>query len=254
MSGEPIDLLLSRLKGAKQNGSPHSWTALCPAHDDRHPSLSITNTDDGTVLLKCHADSRCTTEAIVDALGLEMRNLFPNKNGSGSGPGNGKSKVSGKSKLYRTDNEAIKALEAQHGRRSKLWTYFDADGQPVGLIVRWDTHERKIIRPVSRLGDGWHQCGMPPPRPLYGLPNLLAPSSWACVDEFCVGEGEKCAQALGRLGFLATTSAHGAKSAAKTDWSPLAGRDVAIFPDNDDAGRKYAEDVATILTHLSPPA
>ena len=39
-----------------------------------------------------------------------------------------------------------------------------------------------------------------------------------------------------------------------TDWSTLAGRDVAIFPDNDADGRKYARTVAGILQALEPPA
>ena len=67
-------------------------------------------------------------------------------------------------------------------------------------------------------------------------------------------EGEKAADAAGTLGLLATTSPHGASSAAKADWRALAGRDVAILPDNDDAGRRYAEDVAAILLGLEPPA
>jgi hypothetical protein len=63
-----------------------------------------------------------------------------------------------------------------------------------------------------------------------------------------VTEGEKCADALAGLGLLATTSAHGSNVAHKTDWAPLAGRDVLMFPDNDEAGTGYARDVAAILT------
>ena len=57
-----------------------------------------------------------------------------------------------------------------------------------------------------------------------------------------------------RSRLLVTTSAHGAKSAHKTDWQPLAGREVVILPDNDAEGRVYAQTVAGILTRLSPPA
>ena len=56
------------------------------------------------------------------------------------------------------------------------------------------------------------------------------------------------------IGVLATTSAHGAQSASKTDWTPLAGRHVHIHPDANDAGEAYAADSAAILTSLSPPA
>ena len=50
------------------------------------------------------------------------------------------------------------------------------------------------------------------------------------------------------VGLVATTSAHGAKSAKGSDWSPLAGRDVVILPDHDDAGERYADDVARLAT------
>jgi len=64
--------LLSRLDKARQVG-PGRWIARCPAHDDRSPSLSILDAGN-KVLLKCHAG--CSTEAVVSALGLEMRDLF----------------------------------------------------------------------------------------------------------------------------------------------------------------------------------
>ncbi len=64
---------LSRLDGVRETST--GWQAKCPAHDDKTPSLSIAEGDDGRVLLKCHAG--CTSEAIVQALGLDLRDLFP---------------------------------------------------------------------------------------------------------------------------------------------------------------------------------
>jgi hypothetical protein len=70
----PIDLLLDRLTGVKQT-RPDRWQARCPAHDDRSPSLAMTETPDGTILIKCWAG--CSAEAIVGAVGLELKDLFP---------------------------------------------------------------------------------------------------------------------------------------------------------------------------------
>lgn len=67
-----LDGLLARLSGVRQSG-PDRWIARCPAHDDRDPSLSIRDAGD-RVLLKCHAG--CPAEAVVSALGLELRDLF----------------------------------------------------------------------------------------------------------------------------------------------------------------------------------
>jgi DNA primase len=79
---------------------------------------------------------------------------------------------------------------------------------------------------------------MPEPRPLYRLPDL------ASARLVVVTEGEKTADAARSIGFTATTSAGGSQAAMKTDWQPLAGKEVWIFPDNDRPGRKYADTVA----------
>jgi hypothetical protein len=151
-------------------------------------------------------------------------------------------------KTYETANAAIAALERKHGKRSAIWIYHDSDGSPVGVIVRWDKVGGKEIRPVSLAPDGWIIGGMPEPRPLYRLADL------ASANRVCICEGEKAADVAHKIGLTVTTSAHGSQSADKTDWSPLAGKECAILPDNDEAGRKYADAVAAILAKLTPPA
>lgn len=73
-TNNPIELLLDRLDVVRQV-RPDRWTARCPAHDDRSPSLAVTEGDDGKVLIKCWAG--CSPDAIVSSLGLELRDLFP---------------------------------------------------------------------------------------------------------------------------------------------------------------------------------
>ncbi len=70
----PIDKVLHRLDRVKRTG-PGKWIALCPAHDDRRPSLSIREADDGKVLLKCWTG--CGASEIVNALDLSLADLFP---------------------------------------------------------------------------------------------------------------------------------------------------------------------------------
>jgi hypothetical protein len=55
--------------------SGRGWISRCPAHADRSPSLSISEGDDGRVLLRCF--SGCTVDEITAALGLSLRDLFP---------------------------------------------------------------------------------------------------------------------------------------------------------------------------------
>src|SRR5262245_58479342 len=66
--------VLKRFPDAKPSGN--GWVARCPAHDDRHASLSIGVGAEGRWLVKCHA--RCSLDAILAATGLTMRDLFAN--------------------------------------------------------------------------------------------------------------------------------------------------------------------------------
>ncbi|BFN26557.1 DNA primase [Pseudomonas sp. SCT] len=79
----PIDQVLSRLDKVKANGAS-KWKACCPAHDDRDPSLSIREADDGKVLLHCWCG--CSARDVAAAIGLELRDLFPGKYQQRRGP------------------------------------------------------------------------------------------------------------------------------------------------------------------------
>jgi hypothetical protein len=237
----PVETLLAKLPGAKKAGN--SWSACCPAHEDRKASLSVSEGRDGRALVICHVG--CTIEAIVSAVGLTVRDLMPEPNGPAP-IRNGMSKAA--ALAFPTPEAAIAALERCHGPRSALWSYHDVHGDPAGLVVRWDQPgSGKDIRPLARHADGWRIGAMPEPRPLYGLTEL--PSA----ERVVVVEGEKAADAARAIGFTATTSAGGAQAARKGDWRPLATKkEVWILPDNDAPGRKYADTVAGILTKLTP--
>ncbi|TWU28412.1 DUF3987 domain-containing protein [Bythopirellula polymerisocia] len=253
----PVERVLETLPDAKQGGK--GWSACCPAHEDRRASLSINEGEDGRALIKCHAG--CTVEEICDAMGLTVLDLMTTANNWPASDVyvNGNHNKSKKSaipltpkqadKTFATPQQAVAYLERQHGPRSALWTYQEAEGEPAGLVVRWDlTDGKKDIRPVSRQGDGWRIGGMSEPRPLYRLPDL------AVASRVYICEGEKAADAIRALGLVATTSPHGCESATKADWGPLAGKEIIILPDNDPPGYKYADSVAAQLATLTPPS
>lgn len=72
------DKLLALLDGVRQTGDGR-WLARCPAHGDKSPSLSVRELPDGRVLLHCFA--QCATAAVLDALNLDMSDLFPERRG-----------------------------------------------------------------------------------------------------------------------------------------------------------------------------
>lgn len=182
--------------------------ARCPAHKGDRDSLTVNLGDDGKLLTKCHSKG-CSHASILAALGL---------------------KRPGRRRLP----------ERAPDRR---WSYLDADGQEVGRIVRWDLPDgEKEVRPRRPDGRGGWEKREPARWPLYNLPDLLARPDAPVL----VVEGEKTADRAAKL--LSTvcvvTSAMGARSAGKTDWAPLTGRDCIIWPDADEAGHDYARAVA----------
>ena len=125
----PLENLLEKLPGARKAGN--GWSARCPAHDDRRASLSVSAGTDGKALLKCHAG--CKTSEVPSAVGLKPADLFSAK--AGPAPTrNGKPETTGR--VFATANEAVTALERQHGTRSALWTYHNVVGDPLGVVVR----------------------------------------------------------------------------------------------------------------------
>ena len=72
----PVGVLLGRLDGVRANGSGR-WIARCPAHTDKHPSLSVAEGADGRVLV--HDFGGCDLHAILAAVGMEAADLFPER-------------------------------------------------------------------------------------------------------------------------------------------------------------------------------
>ena len=122
------------------------------------------------------------------------------------------------------------------GPYSAKWDYCSAQGELIACVYRYDPPTGKEYRPWDVRARMWRA---PDPRPLYNLPAISASRSVVLV------EGEKCADALIGLGIAATTAMNGAKAPIdKTDWSPLKGKDVLIWPDRDPPGWEYAENAA----------
>ena len=112
------------------------------------------------------------------------------------------------------------------------WDYLNVDGQLIARVYRQDTSEGKEYRPWDAQR---RRYGMPTPRPLYRIPQIHESETVILV------EGEKCADALSALGYAATTAMAGASAPFdKTDWSPLKGKTIIVWPDHDAPGQKYA--------------
>lgn len=192
-------------------------SALCPAHEDSRASLSVSEGDDGKVLLKCFAG--CEVADIAEGLGLTMKDLFP--------------------------EEPKPPAKKARGKVAKAYSYTDEAGALLFEVVRMDPKDFRQRRPdPSRPGTYlWNLDGVR--RVLYRLPDVLA--AVRTGGRVYVVEGEKDAEALARLGLTATTNPGGAGKWLPGHSEALRGAHVVILPDTDDPGRKHGEAVAKAL-------
>lgn len=253
-----VAAVLGRFDNVVENGTG-KWRCLCPAHADRNPSLEISLAEDGKLLAKCWTG--CAFKAITDAVGLPQSAWFPPRDGYRPHHSNGKPKGR-PSQPYPSLQAAIGTLSRAISKKhpgsafAGSWEYRDATGNVRMVTARWNlpgesgdnAKPKKTFRPIRHDSDGWRTCDPPEPLPLYRLPILLAADRTAVIH---VAEGERKADALAALGLIATTSAHGSGGAAKSDWTPLAGHTVCLYPDADTPGEGYTADVADILSGLS---
>lgn len=203
--------------GAKRNGS--GWVARCPAHDDRNPSLSISEGDDGRTLLCCHAG--CPTDAVLAAANLRASDLF-------------------------TEDRPIE--QRQRRRNIAAYDYTDAEGNVLYQVVRTDPKGFWQRRPDGN--GGWVNGRGNVNRTLYRLPEVLA--AIAANHRVFIVEGEKDADAISREWELcaATCGPEGAgnwKHVAEVAREVLAGADVTVIADKDAAGYKHALEVVESL-------
>jgi putative DNA primase/helicase len=192
---------------ARRTGS--GWMARCPAHPDKIPSLSISESG-GRVLLHCYAN--CSTESIVTSLGLTMADLFSD---------GGKMKASVRPKIV------------------AVYNYTDESGTLLYQVLRYSPKNFRQRRPDGRGGWIWNLKGVR--RVLYRLPEVQN------ARTVVICEGEKDCEAARNLDVVATCNPGGAGKWQDEYSECLRGKRIAIIADADEPGRRHAQQVATSL-------
>ncbi len=156
---------------------------------------------------------------------------------------------------YETPEKAVYRLAVKQIKErfilQALHEYCDSENKPIYWRIRLKHLEKgeKWIRPMHRNEQGIFVLGNPnfiSGKPLYRLPEIIQNPN----EIIWITEGEWCTDHLVSLGLIATTSGS-AESSNKTDWTPLADRQVIIWRDNDDAGLRYAHNVTQQLQSLN---
>ena len=186
--------------------------ALCPAHDDKNPSLSVTEGDGGRVLVTCHAASGCSFEAIRDA-------LWPQD--AAPGP-----------RTAAPAEAARKPRVLPSGPHDIVYLYHYIDGSIAFASVRHEPQgkAKRFSQWTPAAGGLWLNRNPLKSLPLYRLPQIKD------ANKVVVVEGEKCVAAVLEAwpNMAVTTFAGGSGSWRKSDWTPLAGKNISIWADADD--------------------
>lgn len=215
----------------------------CPWHDDQTPSASILEDSDGSWRVYCHVCNR--RGDVYDVTGERPEMPAAPVSRPAQPPEQPKRRL-----------PSIEAIKAFWSTAEQFHEYTNAQGQPVLLVVRHRrANGKKGFDQWHPDGNGWENSAGPKPWPLYNQTGIRNSTVVLVV------EGEKCVDAVTGLGISATTSPCGATNAACADWSPLAGKTVYLWPDNDlpDAktgkrgGLEYMQSVRCLLERLQPP-
>jgi len=124
---------------------------------------------------------------------------------------------------------------------SKIYEYYNADGELGYQILRYEPKTFRQRRPDGK--GGWLNSV----KDVEPLPyNLMGIMQNPDAPIFIV-EGEKAADALIKIGFVATTNSGGAGNFKPELADYFVGRNVVILPDNDNAGWQHADKVQRTL-------
>ncbi len=213
MAFKNLGEFLALLKKVKSGGGGR-YQALCPAHDDKIPSLSVA-LDGQNILVKCQAG--CSTESIVKSLNLTLRDLF----------------------LAKEERKQNKP----RGEIDKVYQYTDATGKLIYEVVRFKPKSFRQRRPDGKGGYFWNLEGITPV--LYHLPEVIQ----AVKDQQLIWnvEGEKDVESLRFWGLVATTNSGGAGKWKNEFSEHFIGARVILIPDNDPPGIKHMKQVGASL-------
>lgn len=217
------ELVLPKLEGVRQSGG--SFSARCPAHDDRNPSLSISVGKDHPVVFKCQA--QCETEDILAAIGLTWTDICAPR-----------------------DERQQREEWTPHGPAVAVYDYVSEDGELLFQVLRTVGKQFPQRRPDPTRKSGWNWKLGDVRRVLYRLPRVIdavhdGTPIWIC-------EGEKDVHALEARGIVATCNPGGTGQGWRTEYGEaLRDAEVTIVADADAPGQKHARQVAAMLDGIA---
>lgn len=218
-----LDDLLDKLVDVRPAGN--GFVAVCPGHDDSEASLGVTEGDDGRILLRCHAG--CETRHIVTAMGLQLRDLFPERQNA------------------HPDPDAVYEYHAEDGSvLYQVLRFNQGDGKK-----RFQQRHHDPENPDAK-SDGWVWNMEGVRKVLYHLPEVIEGVENGRM--IYLVEGEKDVDRIRtETNRVATTALGGAGK-----WRPeytefFRGARVTVIQDKDEPGKRFASKIVEALTGVA---
>ena len=193
------------LTRAKPIGTEGSFSGLCPSHDDKSPSLSIT-LENERILLYCHTG--CTIDNICLSLGIEQTDLFAHGDEKQINRVPASQKAESDQKRMKANlnsEDKVVFFSIKHKKKvteSVRYSYFNADGKTAYYVIRSDPKDFRPMTPDGYLGlEGLERLP-------YRLPELLRGVKDS--KQILLLEGEKDVDSAMAMGLIATTFVGGA--------------------------------------------
>ncbi|MDA8103910.1 MAG: AAA family ATPase [Nitrospiraceae bacterium] len=204
----------SALPSLKVNGS-ETGQALCPWHEDTNPSLSI---DLKTGVFKCFG---CSKKGSIFDFYMERHS------------------VDYKTAFNALAQEAGLSIQESPRKIVKTYDYTNEAGVLLFQVVRYEPKTFRQRRPDGK--NGWIYNLQGVKLVPYNLPGISKAKSVIIV------EGEKDVETLRGMGLVGSCNAQGAGKWRQEYSGYFQGKKIAILPDNDEAGRTHAIQVAQHL-------
>ena len=216
------------MAGAKFKGT----SCTCPFHKDKNPSAGIYQASTQNWRFKCQVCDYNFDNIGVKAklTGKTPEEILAEENGG---------------KTVKTFSESqIRSMFSPERGFKYLHEYKNEKGNITHMVaIKYNQNGSKDVKQISSYGFSF-RLGNSGQRPLFNL------DEFKNNDRVILVEGEKCCKALNYIGFFASTCMGGASSVSKCDLSPLKGKEVIIWPDNDDSGTKYAKELKESLKKI----
>jgi len=260
MSAETV----AKALGGRKAGA--AWMAKCPAHEDREPSLSIKDANNGKVLVRCHAG--CDQQQVIAALkergiwsnpGRRHVRMIASHSGTTNDQGRGDAnRTQAALRIWRAtvpaDGTMVETYLRSRGivmsvpatlrfhaaikhPRGHLWPAM------VALVTRGEDDTPLAIHRTFLAGGGGGKASVDPQK------MMLGPCRGGAVRLGRTGDGLMIAEGIETALSAMQTTGHAAWAALSTSGLrsldlPGGARDVIVLADGDDAGEAAACDCA----------